>query len=53
MRTIDYLVVFSLIGVAPFWQSELDMLSTGLGSALLILLMTGAIRTAISEIDQD
>ena len=51
MSIKDYLIMFSLIGVAPFWQSGLDTLSTGLGSSLLILLFASAIRMTISEIE--
>ena len=51
MRRNQYLIIFSLIGVAPFWQAGLDTLSAGLGSALLILLLTTAIRTTIAAID--
>ena len=52
MRAFDYLIMFSLISVAPFWQSGLDELSPGLGSALLILLFIAAIRTASSKVDK-
>ena len=47
----QYLIIFSLIGAAPFWQSGLDALSAGLGSALLVLLLTTAIRTTSAAID--
>jgi len=53
MRAFDYLIMFSLISVAPFWQSGLDELSPGLGSALLILLFIAAIRTASSKVDKN
>ncbi len=50
MRTIDYLSVFFLLGAAPAWQGKLDSLSNGLGSALLITLLIGAIRASRADI---
>ncbi|MCP4936366.1 MAG: hypothetical protein GY927_19725 [bacterium] len=51
MRTIDYLSVFFLLGAAPAWQGKLDTLSNGLGSALLITLLIGAIRASRADIN--
>ena len=51
MRTIDYLSVFFLLGAAPAWQGKLDALSSGLGSALLITLLIGAIRASRADIN--
>ncbi len=50
MRTIDYLSVFFLLGAAPAWQGSLDAFSNGLGSALLITLLAGAIRASRADI---
>ena len=49
MRSIDYLSVFFLLGAAPAWQASLDGLSAGLGTALLIMLLLGAIRASWAE----
>ena len=51
MRAIDYLSVFFLLGAAPAWQAGLDNFSAGLGSALLVILLIGAIRTTQSDTD--
>ncbi len=51
MRTIDYLSVFFLLGAAPAWQGNLDALSNGLGSVLLITLLIGAIRASRADIN--
>ncbi len=51
MRTIDYLSVFFLLGAAPAWQGKLDTLSNGLGSALLITLLIGAIRASRADVN--
>ena len=50
MRAIDYLSVFFLLGAAPAWQAGLDSFSAGLGSALLVILLIGAIRTTQDEV---
>ncbi len=50
MRTIDYLSVFFLLGAAPAWQVSLDAFSNGLGSALLITLLIGAIRASRADV---
>ncbi len=52
MRTIDYLSVFFLLGAAPAWQGKLDALSSGFGSALLITLLIGAIRSSRADINK-
>ncbi len=51
MRTIDYLSVFFLLGAAPAWQGKLDTLSSGLGTALLITLLIGAIRASRADVN--
>ncbi len=51
MRTIDYLSVFFLLGAAPAWQGKLDMWSSGLGTALLITLLIGAIRASRADVN--
>lgn len=53
MRAIDFMSVFFLLGSAPFWQMGLDSMSQGLGSALLVLLLLGAIRAARADIVKD
>ena len=50
MKSVDYLSIFLLIGAAPTWQAELDRLSAGMGSALLIILLLTAVRLVQSEI---
>ncbi len=50
MRAIDYLSIFFLLGAAPTWQASLDKLSAGLGTAFLVILLTGSIRSVLSEL---
>ncbi len=50
MRSIDFMSVFFLLASAPFWQIGLDNICAGLGSALLVLLLTGAIRAAHADV---
>jgi hypothetical protein len=51
MRAIDYLSIFLLLGSAPGWQGDLDKLSAGLGTSLVLILLVGAIRTVLAETD--
>lgn len=53
MRAIDYLSIFLLLGSAPTWQGAVDRMATGLGSALLLLLLLTAVRLVFSELRDD
>ncbi len=51
MRMIDYMLIFLALFSAPGWQNGLDDFSHGLGSALLVLLLVGAIRAVRAEVN--
>jgi hypothetical protein len=46
---MDYLSLFLLLGAAPTWQAELDRLCSGLGIALLALLVLAGLRMVHTE----
>jgi hypothetical protein len=50
MRAIDFMSVFFLLGSAPYWQAGLDDFCSGLGSALLILLLISASAAARQDV---